>query len=495
MRTSAVPVLLLLAVGLCAQESDDAPVLERPDWMDPQAWRELCEGDPDVRDAVLRLMNDVRGDRLDPLADGPQEAIEKANHIRSACAQLTDDLIACLADPSLLVRNVVAIRNAVTPRLTGRVVRPEAGDRALAQLGLESGDLVLLGEGTYQVGDLPDDVALVGLGPEKTTIVGTIEHGTRLRIEDAKVDCHDKEFVDLRDGGTIHLRNCTIFDYNSGAGGSNAIFGVGAVLLVEGCTFEGKSGRASRASEGDAFDLRESNLLYIRRTTFVDNQEIVRASFPTVLDRCEARGSSEFECGVLATEGFAHARGSETCFPRGGSTEFAQAPDDPEVVRALAGGEGELDPRMARLARSLSLDRSLPYWIGLLRHEDETIRAVAASQVRALTGWEVTTPSAGPVDPAALAARVAELDSDDPSVRDKAEQAIADMGEGARPALEKALESATPEQRIRCEAILQSLDLPSWVRVERNCAAWMRRFEEALDRLTWDEASRRYQEK
>ena len=43
------------------------------------------------------------------------------------------------------------------------------------------------------------------------------------------------------DGCSIHLKDCYIFNYNSGAGGEFAMSTSGGLSLIEGCTFERKA--------------------------------------------------------------------------------------------------------------------------------------------------------------------------------------------------------------------------------------------------------------
>jgi predicted Ser/Thr protein kinase len=313
--------------------------------------------------------------------------------------------------PELVGANYVLFRNATSPRLSGNVVRvgPQRDivDLASAQEHLRPGDLVLLDEGAYTLpptrSNEPShwtDIAIVGAGQDKTTLAGVIESAERLRVEGVRVECRDNEFVDMR-GGTLHLRDCYITGYNSGAGGSNAIYGNETVMLVERCTFEGKTGRASGSHSGDAFDLRGFNLLYVRQSHFLDNGEIIRATFPCVFEECTGGNSSD-QYGIIPySSGFVLFRGRQTplrirrsvnALVRGNVAAFSLATDDIKFLGLVLGEPMDVDAYTRRVAQELGLEHSLPYWIGLLRHEDSQVRNKAAGRVASLTGLTVSMP-------------------------------------------------------------------------------------------------------
>ena len=260
-----------------------------------------------LREQFEDLFQLLQANRVDLARDPLPVVIEKRRAILTGLERHKSDTVWHFVNPELIGANYVLYRNAASPRLSGRVVHvgPEREyvDLASARENLRPGDLVLLAEGTFSL-DNPGqrqpthwaDIAIVGAGADKTTLTGQIESAVRLRIEGARVECGDDEFVDLRKGSSLHLRDCYITGYNSGAGGSNAICGNGSVILVERCTFEGMTGYAARAGSngGNAFDLRGFNLLYVRQSHFIDNQEIIRATFPCVFDGCTSSNTTRW---------------------------------------------------------------------------------------------------------------------------------------------------------------------------------------------------------
>ena len=69
--------------------------------------------------------------------------------------------------------------------------------------------------------------------------------------------------------------------------------------------------------------------------------------------------------------------------------------------------------------------------------------------------------SADPPAPGQIAALVAQLGSDDPAVRDRAENDLLEIGQPAVEPLEKALEGADPDLKLRIESILPWIR-PGW---------------------------------
>ena len=81
------------------------------------------------------------------------------------------------------------------------------------------------------------------------------------------------------------------------------------------------------------------------------------------------------------------------------TAEFTHATDDLEFLRLVLGEPIVVDDYTRQVAEKLGLERSLPYWIGLLRHENAHVRTKAAQQVERLTGVAVSMPEAA--EPAA----------------------------------------------------------------------------------------------
>jgi hypothetical protein len=320
---------------------------------------------------------------------------------------------------------------------------------------------------------------------------------TRVRIEAVKIRCNDDECIDLRSGGSVHLRNCTIYEYNSGAGGSNAIRGSDAVLFVEGCVFEGMSGRAAgHQSGGDAFDLRGTNFLFVKDTTFIDNDEVARVTFPAVFDGCVSKGSTPWESGILPyAAGMLFVRNNKIKVSKPEwARESAHFTGDAAFVRALLGEGKPLEGLSRDLAEAIRATRNLPYWIGLLRHADAEIRKKAARRVETLTGRTVVLvkEEKGKVDPEDLDRWIRELDHEDFETREKAMKELERAGTEALEKLEEVVKSGTLEQKIRARRLLATIERRSPVRFELEYARLIRWYEENRERLVWDAKAGKY---
>lgn len=405
-------------------------------------------------------------------------------------------------DEEYVGQDYVHVTNRTGPRLSGRVIRVGGGglyaglEQAIPHL--QAGDLVRLATGIHVLKldenkgkTLPSDLAIVGAGPESTTLRLSLKHAERLRIEALQIDCADDPFLALHWGGSAQLRGCRVFNYNSGAGGSNAIFGGDTALLIEGCTFEGMSGRNKGRSGGTAFDLRGRNVLYVRDSRFVDNQEIVRAGFPCTFDRCVSEGSSR---QFPEISGRALTRKSELRFVSLElATEFSHATDDLDVVRFLLGEQANIDEATRALASRLGLHRKLPYWIGLLRHGDARIRNQAAQRIKALTDQRSALIEApDPEISARIEEAIRNLDSDDVSSRERATRDLEAAGEVALARLRAVLERGTAEQRIRARAILHYMNTVPVPLHELEYSRMMRWYEECRSHLRWDKEKGRY---
>jgi hypothetical protein len=407
-----------------------------------------------------------------------------------------------MADPAPIVLNTVMLRNEASPHLTGRVLRvgPEGDFKDLSKAfrNIQPGDILRLGKGRFHLGRGQwRDIAIVGAGPDDTELALSLRAAMRVRIEGVKINCHDREFIDIRDGGAVHLKNCHIFNYNSGAGGSNAIRASGCVVFVEGCTFEGMAGRAEgRGSGGDAFDMRGDNVLFVRNTQFINNQEIIRASFPCGFDACTSKNTTQWDSGITPYQPrvlFLRANRTPVRSPES-AVAFQHVTDDIAFIEYALGEREAIDDLSKQLAGTLGIARNLPYWIGLLRHRNEAVRLKAAVRVRALTGQAVrlSRPDAKAVPPEDIDRWIRELDSDDFETREKATQKLIGAGEAAREKVLAIRESGSMEQKIRAKQILGALVGEAALMHEAEFARLFRWFQENRFALTWDAKAKRY---
>ena len=123
-----------------------------------------------------------------------------------------------------------------TPRLKGTiaVAKPGSGPDSLVAViqRMGPGSTIVLIPGVYDLADMGrgrglvkglQDVWLVGSGRENTTLTMQLEQEERVRIEWVTIDCKNDEFINLRDHGSVYLRDCLVHNYNSGAGGSDSL--------------------------------------------------------------------------------------------------------------------------------------------------------------------------------------------------------------------------------------------------------------------------------
>lgn len=492
--------------------AQDADVIElrRPNDVDDATWRRLKEGFAREKAQFMQLLAELDKHRIDYTRDSMAEIVKKRSEIRALLDKHTDEAVGGLADPDLIALNAVHFRNEAAPRLSGRVIKvgPDADCKTLedAHGRLKAGDLMVLSEGDHQFhwpmkiavrseGEEPRDLAIVGQGPKKTQLRIQLPACRRLRIEGVTIDCQNNEFVYMRGGGSIHLKNCTITNYNSGAGGSNAIYGVETVMLIEDCIFEGGPGRASGHSGGDAFDLRGDNLLFVRATRFEGNDEVLRAGFPCTFDACESTEGDRESGIILYDGGRVYARKNKLKSRDSGKfAGFEFATDDQEFISFAMGERTKVDDRTRRLAEGLQIERNLPFWIGLLRHPQASIRRKAAGRVESLTGKTLETarePKA--IDEKGLDEAIRRLDDDRVETRDQAEASLVGAGEKARPAVEAISRTGTAEQKARAARILAALDAGPLMGAEIECGKLLNWFDEHRARLIWNESSKQYE--
>ncbi|HRX87703.1 MAG TPA: hypothetical protein P5572_21970, partial [Phycisphaerae bacterium] len=356
-----------------------------------------------IQTSTDSLQQILVNNRVDFGSDSLTDIMVKRAAIVAALQEYQEAVIHHFVDPQLFSADYVQYLNATAPRLTGRVIEvgpnKEYTSLALARNAIKPGDTIRLTAGTFALGPNRGrdatrwaDIAIIGAGPELTTLTGQVESALRLRLQNLRLQCDDDEFVDLRNGGSLHLRDCVISGYNSGAGGSNAVYGSGCIMLVERCTFEGRSGRVADRHNGDALDLRGFCFLYVRQSQFVDNQEIIRATFPCVFDACTSRTTEDRRShGIMPyPTGFVLLRDNQATLSSTQRTgQFVPATDDLEFLRLVLGAPSHAGKVAQNMSERLALYRNLPYWIGLLRHENADVRSAAADQIKKLTGQVV----------------------------------------------------------------------------------------------------------
>jgi len=514
---SALVLVLSVAMLPChgqdaAKPAGKALVIPKPDGIDEATWERLkSEHAARIREFVDVLV-EAEKKRIRPDRDTVQDFIHRRHRLRDRLgsqAQATLEQLA-KAEQSML-GNYVFLWSEVSPRLTGTIRQVGAGDRnpTLAEVlaAAQPGDVVLLGEGSYAFDARKrraakwHDIAFVGRGAGKTTVKFTSYHEfpacQRVRFEGVKIDCGDSSWCDLCDG-SLHLRDCHLFNYNSGTGSCAAIGGSDTMLLVEGCTFEGNTGRDAGEGKGAAFGLHGFNVLYVRKTEFVDNREVLRAAFPCTFDDCRARGCERWDimdyCGPIWLR-----KNTVTLNDRDGVLDFTFAADDRAVIEFILGERQELDGPATRLVAECALARHLPYWIRLLGHRDDWVRSRAIARFEALTGQKIDRPERRADSVKASAEQVAgwikDLDSENFTARQTAKKQLEEAAECARAQLEAAAAKGSLEKRTRVAQVLETLDmaaLKARFARDQEFTRWMKWYEDNRDRLQWDQKANRY---
>jgi hypothetical protein len=306
--------------------------------------------------------------------------------IKNTLLEFQEEEQALLLDYSHFVR-------LTAPRLSGAVVTVNPTKertlwgRGLALPPISPGSLVVLQEGAHEflsvirAGIGGHDLAFVGAGSDATTLRfsrhGNLSSGLRFRFENLAMDCQNSPCVYFRSGGTLHLKNVVLTNYNSGAGGSNGIYAVNSTILIEDSVFDGMPGRAAKSENGgDAFDLRGANRLFVRNTIFKNNSEILR-SVPAVFDRCREENSElDRASGIMLYEPPVYFRESLLTF----SGEILEAPtisDDTEFRDLMLKGG---DPgALTNLVRSVKRSGVELFWAALVRHSSPGIREQAVN--------------------------------------------------------------------------------------------------------------------
>jgi WD40 repeat protein len=167
---------------------------------------------------------------------------------------------------------------------------------------------------------------------------------------------------------------------------------------------------------------------------------------------------------------------------------LASGADDTTLLLWDASGVALPDPSLRKTLQAADLDA---LWADLASEDaavaEKAIRQLAYSPADAVpfVAKQVRPVAEHTLDAAALARKVAALDSDDFDDREKAEKELAELGREAAPALRKALEGDPPEElKRRARRLLDRLESPD----SRGAALRPRRAAEALERAGTPEA-------
>jgi hypothetical protein len=196
--------------------------------------------------------------------------------------------------------------------------------------------------------------------------------------------------------------------------------------------------------------------------------------------------------------GFAGHRGAIRCgaFSPDGRTFFSGGQDTTVLVWDVTGRAAEGPPQAAELSpRELEALRADLAAADGLRPERagkgersrayRALWALAAAPGQAVPLFREQLRPVVAADPDRVARLLAELDNDDFAVRDRAPKELQGMGEGALPALRKALEGKPgPELRRRVERLLDDLSAGSAAQVYESRAL------EVLERIGSPDARR-----
>jgi hypothetical protein len=343
------------------------------------------------------------------------------------------------------------------PRLTGAVAVARPGDLPGVVARSKPGTIIVLLPGQHTLPTSTNarlnDVWLLGSGRDTTTLSLQVESARALRIENLTINCQDDPFFSVRENGSLFLRNCRIHNFNSGSGGSNAIYASDSALLVDACEFDGSDGRSAGRVFGNAFDLRGTTFLFVRDTTFNNLQEIVRNTVG-VLDHVQVTNTDP--------RMFFPPRSSEilmrdVSIPRGasgalGGTPFTQALDDPAALTILASNDPSTraaftDPISRALADALRLDRDPGLWPRLLLHPSPEIRSLAATKAALL-----------PLQSSSMTLDAALAQLAKPALTKEVVLTILASGPLAREQLQSRATGEHPQEQARAAALLQLMD-------------------------------------
>ena len=142
------------------------------------------------------------------------------------------------------------------------------------------------------------------------------------------------------------------------------------------------------------------------------------------------------------------------------------------------------------------MKRHPAYWIGLLRHSDKQIRAVASKHVEKILPVTVKRPApkkAVPEEEEEVRQAINQLDDDEFAVREKAMARLEQMGDLARSAIEEVTESGSAEQRMRAKQLLKKLSINPRMADDIECGRLLNWYEKNRAELKWNDTAARYQ--
>lgn len=515
--TAAVTASLCAVSPTSAQEAEDKdkkepPVIAIPlpadTEIDAETLEALKRGFKEEKERFLKGLIELHAQRVDYTRDSPRRILEKQRAARAAFQKRAAPKRLEDFDRAAVMLNVVQIRNATAPRLSGRVLKVGENEKyasleaALAEL--RSGDKVLLGAGLHTWPSarrrvaLPSDVAIVGLSRDSILVFQTrpIVGGQRLRLSGLTIEYPGRPFYQARGNSSLELLECAL---NNTAARGYALYGSDAIVYVEGCVFDAASEASQRRSSAAVFRLYRDSLLYVRRSRFFNyRRSIGVGQTGSVFEKVVIEGENPAAAGRLIASRAVFTRSNISldgaAIPCPGETGFERATDDAGLVASAAGQDGgALDKESERLIKVLGLRRNLGFWIGLLRHRDETVRALAAERVQALSGEEVRlVADSASAQGRRIKALIARLDSAVFSEREGASAELKELGEGAREALEEARRSGSLEQQARADAILSELDAAAMPQHLVEWARLLRWYEKNGEDLKWDAEGERY---
>jgi hypothetical protein len=511
MRVTLAAFLLLVCATLSSGEDPKPPannslIIRRPAGIDDATWQRLQTLHGARIQHFVEMLANAEKERIRADRDTISDCLAKRDSLAGLLEGMSQDVTSELTrEERLVLANYVFLWAEVSPRLSGMVHRVGRNDQnpSLQEVlaAVRPGGVILLEEGTYQFTHSGgrrkglQDIAIIGGGPSKTTLrfkdrAGNITSAQRVRIEGVKIQCDDDEFIDVRgDDCSIHLKDCYVFNYNSGAGGSYAIDASGGLVLMEGCTFEGASGRAAPAPHGSP--IRHCNVLYARKTSFVDNRG-VEARFLCTFDECrfKTNGIHGWRNPLWLRKNVGEVGDIRD------AEKFSLAADDREFTEFVLGERKDVDERSRGIAEKCALVRHLPYWIRLLGHADQEIRRKAVTHFERLTGQTIEMPAAPmKIGAERIAALIKDLESDRFAVREAARKELELAGEAAREQLEAAGKEGTLERRTRIGDLLSLLDLQRQKALfarDVEFAHWMNWYEKNRDWLRWNDKTQRY---
>jgi hypothetical protein len=419
-----------------------------------------------------------------------------------------------------LALNPALLQATTAPRLNGRVLEVGPGKKfkSLAEVApeLQAGDVISLSAGTF---DMPENIQVIknllihGKSAQTTTLRFARDSvrpsSMRARFENLTINCNDSPFLNCRDGGTAEIAGCHVYNYNSGAGGSEAIFGENMFVFVTDSEFEGMSGKDAsnvRRAPGNAFDVRNFSGAYVTRTSFIDNSEIARPAFIFVLDHCtrsqQSRIKPQWSQNVLYPDALGSVFTRETVVETNPPPcEFTESAADFDVVMAMADPLVPFSENSIWKRNAKEMSRNLAYWIALLRHQDPDVRKTAATRLRALTGEEVAFVNPEPAENQKIAPNWKELlDAEDFATRMKCIDALRADPSAAWPLIRELVKDKNASQQVQSSARELARTLPVWMTFdadpslacEKEYTRMSRWLDDHAEKLIWNEAENRY---